>query len=295
MRRIRNSFVVVGMLWLLATAFANPTYFVEADMVRAEGAVVRGPVCVPNSVFFPGEKIVSRAPVIGTATGAELAFEDVQARGLKALVKLEGHDDVAKFFSPAGGPDMPPGPSFFRGPWEIPADAPAGAYAWHIEVVDAQGNTATVRGLAAGTSVELAWMSADPAWNVGDGTFDGTPATETRTVVATATTAADGTASLSFAVPEDYGYVHNLFVEAGGERLARQGFTLVPTLSISPASGPVGTPITITMTEIGYRFRESVWHMIYGGAHIGWMSAITSNGTAVVTLPASGAVGVHTL
>lgn len=143
MRRIRMSFGVVGVLWLLATAFANPTYFVKADMVRADGAVVHGPVCVPNSVFNPGEKIVFRASVIDAVTGAELAFEDVQARGLKAIVKFEGHDDVAMFFPPAGGADMPPGPSFFRGPWEIPADAPAGAYAWHVEVVDAQGNTAT--------------------------------------------------------------------------------------------------------------------------------------------------------
>jgi len=143
MRRIQLSFVVVGVLWLLATVFANPTYFVKADMVRADGPVLHGPVCVPNSVFYPGEKIVFRASVIDALTGAELAFEDVQARGLKASVKLEGHDDVAMFFPPAGGADVPPGPSFFRGPFVIPADAPAGAYAWHIEVMDAQGNTAT--------------------------------------------------------------------------------------------------------------------------------------------------------
>ena len=143
MKRIRMSLVVVGVLWFLTTALANPTYFVKADMVRADGPVVHGPVCVPNSVFSPGEKVVFRASVIDAATGAELAFEDVQARGLKAVVKLEGHDDISMFFPPAGGADMPPGPSFFRGPWPIPADAPAGAYAWHIEVVDAQGNSAS--------------------------------------------------------------------------------------------------------------------------------------------------------
>ncbi len=155
--------------------------------------------------------------------------------------------------------------------------------------------TATATGLPAGQTVELAWMSADASWQVGEGTFDGIDATETRTVVATATVAADGTATTHFAAPEDYGYVHNLFVEAGGEQLARQGFTLVPQLSIAPNSGPVGTPITITMTGIGYRFWESVWHLLYDGAHSGWMSAITSKGTAVITLPATGGVGLHTL
>lgn len=155
--------------------------------------------------------------------------------------------------------------------------------------------TATVRGLAAGRTVALAWMSADARWKVGDGTFEGITTTETRTVLARATAAADGTATLDFVVPEDYGYVHNLFVESGGERLARQGFTLVPTLSISPSAGPPGTPVTITMTGLGCRFWESVWHLLYDGAHSGWMSAITSRGTAVVTLPASGEVGLHTL
>ncbi|HKI55908.1 MAG TPA: hypothetical protein VKB31_02055 [Trueperaceae bacterium] len=142
MRRIALALLSVGAL-LATAALANPTYFVKADMVRADGPVLHGPVCVPNSVFYPGEKIVFRASVIDAASGDELAFEDVQARGLRATVKLDGHEDIQMFFAPAGGADMPPGPSFFRGPWPIPADAAAGAYAWHVEVVDAQGNSAT--------------------------------------------------------------------------------------------------------------------------------------------------------
>jgi hypothetical protein len=155
--------------------------------------------------------------------------------------------------------------------------------------------SAVATGLTPGTEVELVWMSADAAWNVGDGTFHGVTAEETRTVLATATVNDAGEAAFEFTVPEDYGYVHNVFVEAGGELLARSGFTVAPSLEISPTSGPVGTPITVTMNGVGYRFWESVWHLLYDGAHTGWVSAITSKGTAEFTIPATGEVGLHTI
>jgi hypothetical protein len=148
--------------------------------------------------------------------------------------------------------------------------------------------TATVRGAAPGAELE-----AD--WNVSDGRFFGVVAQESRTVVATATAAADGTATASFSVPEDFGYVHNVFIESGGDQVARGGFIVAPHLEISPTSGPVGTPITVKMTGIGYRFWEIAWHLLYDGAHAGMLTAITTRGTAVATIPATGQLGLHTL
>jgi hypothetical protein len=155
--------------------------------------------------------------------------------------------------------------------------------------------TATVTGAAPGTEVDLVWMSADADWNVADGRFFGVVAEETRDVVATATVGDDGTATATFVVPEDFGYVHNVFVESAGEQVARGGFIVVPHLTISPTSGPVGTPITLTMTGVGYRFWEIAWHVLYDGAHAGMLTAITTQGTAVATIPATGAVGLHTI
>lgn len=154
---------------------------------------------------------------------------------------------------------------------------------------------ASLTGLTPGAAVDLVWISADADWNVADGRFYGVVAEETRTIVASATVAPDGTATATFPVPEDYGYVHNVFVEHAGEQVARGGFVVVPHLEISPTSGPVGTPITIRMTGIGYRFWEIAWHLLYDGAHAGMLSAITTRGTAVATIPATGAVGLHTL
>ncbi len=154
---------------------------------------------------------------------------------------------------------------------------------------------ATITGAVPGTTVDVVWMSAEADWNVADGRFLGVTAEETRDVVGTATVADDGTATTAFRVPEDFGYVHNVFVESAGEQVARGGFIVVPNLTISPMSGPVGTPITMTMTGVGYRFWEIAWHVLYDGAHAGMLTAITTQGTAVATIPATGALGLHTI
>ena len=154
---------------------------------------------------------------------------------------------------------------------------------------------AALTDLAPGTTVDVVWMSAAADWNVADGRFYGVVAEETRTVVATATVAADGTATAAFRVPEDFGYVHNVFVETDGAQVARGGFIVAPNVTIEPSSGPVGTPITVTMTGVGYRFWEIAWHLLYDGAHAGMFTAITTQGTAVATIPATGALGLHTL
>lgn len=154
---------------------------------------------------------------------------------------------------------------------------------------------AAATGLTPGLEVDLVWTSADPSWKVEDGRFLGIEASETSEVLTSGTVNASGELGLEFTVPEDFGYVHNVFLMNGDEQVARQGFVVAPELTISPSSGPVGTPITVTVTGVGYRFWESVWHLLYDGAHSGWLSAITTNGTATAVIPATGPAGPHTL
>jgi len=160
--------------------------------------------------------------------------------------------------------------------------------------------TARATGLAPDTRFDLVWRSGDPRWNVRDAKFFGITATPTAHVVAAGTSDAHGTLALPFSVPEDFGYLHDVELRAAGDAsgaapAAAQGFTVVPHLTLSTHAGRSGAPIAITVTGLGYRYYEVVWHLLYDGAQTGWLSAVTTHGTAHVTIPASGEVGVHTL
>jgi hypothetical protein len=160
--------------------------------------------------------------------------------------------------------------------------------------------TARATGLAPDTSFTVIWRSGDPRWNVHDGRFFGITATPTARVLAQGTSDAHGSLVVHFSVPEDFGYLHDVDVHAAGEDAAHapaatQGFTVVPHLTLATHAGRSGAPIAVTVTGLGYRFYEVVWHLLYDGAQTGWLSAVTTHGTAHVTIPATGAPGVHTL
>lgn len=150
--------------------------------------------------------------------------------------------------------------------------------------------------LASNTRYTLVWHTGRAHWQAGDGKFNGIAAPDTSAAIAAGTSDATGDLTLRFKVPEDFGYIHDVELQGdGGVVAVTQGFTVIPKLTMTPASGPLGTPVTITMTGVGYRFYQAVWHLMYDGAQVGWLSAITTHGTARVTIPATGEVGIHTL
>jgi hypothetical protein len=67
------------------------------------------------------------------------------------------------------------------------------------------------------------------------------------------------------------------------------------TVEVSPKSGPVGTPITIEVKGIGWRQLHNSWLLLYDNSFTGWISAVTTRGSARFTIPATGRRGLHVL
>ena len=79
-----------------------------------------------------------------------------------------------------------------------------------------------------------------------------------------------------------------------GERLFIQaGFAVDMSVTLSPESGPAGTPIKVEVKGIGWRPLESSWLLLYDNSFTGWISAVTTAGSATFTIPASGRPGLH--
>ncbi|WP_423800612.1 hypothetical protein [Neobacillus sp. SAB-20_R2A] len=98
-----------------------------------------------------------------------------------------------------------------------------------------------------------------------------------------------------FNVPSGYGGNHTIYVNQDDKLIAQTNIHINPTFKISPASGPIGTEITITAEGIGYDVMERNWQLTYDNKLTGLITAITTDGKAVAKLRASGPVGDHTL
>ena len=103
----------------------------------------------------------------------------------------------------------------------------------------------------------------------------------------------DGRLAFQFAIPEDYGGVHNVVVTAGGVPVAQGGIEVQPTFEVSPREGPIGSPVEVRVKGLGWRTMESTYVVSWDNAEVGWVSAVSTRGSAVARFRASGSVGEH--
>ncbi len=157
--------------------------------------------------------------------------------------------------------------------------------------------TITGAGLSANTSVTLTWSTADGNWlvDVAPSTvnYRGLSWSKYNVIMASVTTDANGSFSYSMKAPSDFGGPKDIYAVVNEIAVAHGGFMMVRTLSISPTSGPVGTPITITYTSMGASLYASGAAVNYDNSYAGYMSAQWTRGTGQVVIRASGAKGKH--
>lgn len=151
-------------------------------------------------------------------------------------------------------------------------------------------------GLPPGRTVDIAWGTVQGGWVVeGYAHFKGKKFTETTRPLGQVTIGADGGLTFPFTIPEDYGGVHEISVLDKGVLLAQGGIEVTQTFEMRPTEGPVGTPIELRVTGLGWRTLESTWVVNWDNREVGWVSATDTLGTAVARFRASGPAGPHAI
>lgn len=151
-------------------------------------------------------------------------------------------------------------------------------------------------GLEPNAPVKLIWMTVTGGYKLeGIYSFIKPEYTEKEIVLRAGVTDADGKWSGTVHAPEGFGGDHTLYVRQNGKHVAQNSFFVEPTFSISPASGPVGTEITIQAEGLGWVPMESNWQLTYDNKMTGLISAVSTNGKATAKIRAAGSVGKHTI
>jgi hypothetical protein len=164
-----------------------------------------------------------------------------------------------------------------HGPWDTPV-------------------TATASGLRPATKYDLVWTTGKVQWKLSDdrSKFLGRDARTVQKALQSVTTDATGAFKTTFAIPQGFGYAHDVMVVDAENVIRNKGlFDVDMVTTITPTSGPVGTPITVEVKGIGYQSYQNSFQLAYDNAYTGWVSSITTEGYAKVIIPATGTVGTH--
>src|SRR5438552_14653353 len=153
---------------------------------------------------------------------------------------------------------------------------------------------ATATGLPAGKTVDLTWGTVTGGWVIEDYYhFRGKKYSETTTPLGQFPVDASGRLQARFTIPEDFGGVHEVIARIDGKAVAQNGINVTQTFAMTPSSGPVGTPIELKVTGLGWRTMESTWVVNWDNQELGFVTAAGTHGSAVARFRAAGPPGEH--
>jgi hypothetical protein len=108
------------------------------------------------------------------------------------------------------------------------------------------------------------------------------------------TASADGRIDAALDIPDDLGGLHTISIRSGDRVVAKTHFVIETSIvSISPASGPAGTPVTIHLKGVGWTDYDNIYIATYDNGYMGYACGFNSKGDVVVNFTAAGAPGVH--
>jgi hypothetical protein len=152
----------------------------------------------------------------------------------------------------------------------------------------------SAKDLPAGKTVELTWSTVTGGWVIEDYYhFRGKKYAPSSLSLGTFPVDANGRLDARFTIPEDYGGVHDVVAAIDGRNVAQNGIEVTQSFEMSPASGPVGTPIELKVKGLGWRTMESTWVVNWDNNLVGFVSAAGSKGSAVARFRAAGPDGTH--
>jgi hypothetical protein len=149
-------------------------------------------------------------------------------------------------------------------------------------------------GLPAGETVELNWGTVTGGWVIQDDYyFRGRKYSEATLSLGKFPVSASGRLDATFAIPEDYGGVHDIIATIQGRVVAQNGIEVTQSFEMTPASGPIGTPIELRVKGLGWRTMENTWVVNWDNRGVGFVTAAGTRGSAVARFRAAGPAGNH--
>jgi hypothetical protein len=106
----------------------------------------------------------------------------------------------------------------------------------------------------------------------------------------------DGRIETPVVIPDDLGGLHGLALHDGEKTIALGHFVIETSIAgMTPASGRVGTPITIHLKGVGWTEYDNIYVATYDNAYMGYVCGFNSHGDVVIHFTAAGAPGVHVI
>jgi hypothetical protein len=175
---------------------------------------------------------------------------------------------------------------------------PAGGHVGRLSVAPEHGPAGTPLqvtgdGFPAEQEFELVWRTVKGRWKVTIAEYHGREYTPVAYRIATVKSDKAGRIAARFIAPEDFGFMHDIVVQQGNRLLTQTAFKIDMTVRLAADRGPLGAPIAIEVQGIGWRELEGSWVLLYDNKFTGFMSTVTTGGTARFTIPATGHTGLH--